>query len=109
MSKITTYILDHPKLNCLTVNCLTIFMNTAGFSVNLLLKKVSHRLVAAIATTLQVAGLAMCALTVGGEEVWSILGLGVLVGSGLGITFMNNIMISNKTFPNSLTTAIGKI
>ena len=84
-------------------------MNTAGFSVSPLLKAVTYRWVAVISTILQVVGLAICALTVTGHIGWTILGFGVLVGSGVGITFMNNIVISHRTFPNSLTMVFGKI
>ena len=84
-------------------------MNTAGFSVSPLLKVVSFRWVAVISTILQVSGLMICAFTVPEHIGWTILGFGVLVGSGVGITFMNNIAISHKTFPTSLPVVIGKI
>ena len=87
----------------------TIFINTAGFSVYPLLKFVSYRWVAVISTILQVVGLVICAFTVTEHIVWTILGFGVLVGSGVGMTFMNNMIISQKTFPNSLSVAVGKI
>lgn len=82
-------------------------MNTAGFSVSPLLKVVSHRGVAVISTLLQVVGLVICALTVTGHFCWTLLGFGVMVGSGVGITFINNIVICHKTFPKSLTLVFG--
>ena len=84
-------------------------MNTAGFSVKPLLKVISFRWVAVISTLLQVLGLSLCALTVTEHFCWTLLGLGVLVGSGVGITFINNIVICHKTFPNSLTLVFGEI
>ena len=100
---------DRERESCLAVILFTVFMNTAGFSVSPLLKVVSFRCVAVISTLLQVLGLAICALTVTGHFCWTLLGFGVLVGSGVGITFINNIVISHKTFPKSLTLVFGKI
>ena len=102
-------VIEKPQEFSWAVITFTIFMNTAGFSVSPLLKIVSFRWVAVISTILQVVGLITCALTVTGHIGWTILGFGVLVGSGVGITFMNNIVISHKTFPNSLTLVFGKI
>ena len=109
----------------MAVTIFTIFMNTAGLlgkfssgltvlTLNLLhclvtpmLTRLSSRQVGLISTSLQVAGVALCALTLSEDSFWTILGFGVLVGSGVGITFMNNIAVSAKTFPQSLSLIFG--
>ena len=73
-----------------------------------LLTRLTSRQVGLISSSLQVLGVALCALTINEDSYWTILGFGVLVGSGVGITFMNNIAISAQTFPNSLSLIFGK-
>ena len=72
-----------------------------------MLTRLSFRQVGLTSTGLQVLGVALCALTLSQHSTWRILGFGVMVGSGVGITFMNNIAISAKVFPHSLSLMFG--
>ena len=87
------------------IGLFTVFMNLVSIFVGPLVKAKGHRYVAILATSSQVVGLVICAFS--GSITILMIGFGVFVGMGVGLALVNNIIITKKTFPNSVGIAVG--
>jgi len=88
-----------------TIGLFTVFMNFVSIFVGPLVKAKSPRFVAVLATSSQVFGLIICAFS--GSIAMIMVGFGIFVGAGAGLSLVNNIIITKKNFPNSMGIAIG--
>ena len=78
-------------------------MNLVSLVFSLVVTATSVRFVAVLATTLQLAGLLLCATATSTLQI--LLGFGGLVGVGVGLTLVNNIILVKKQFKATLSTA----
>ena len=87
------------------VGLFTVFMNIVSIFVGPMVKARSSRFVAILATSCQVLGLVICAFS--NCTALIIIGFGMFVGTGVGLSFVNNIIIVTKYFPKSTGIAFG--
>ena len=80
------------------LNLITIFVGPLG-------ELRSERFVAVCATLVQVTGIVICVFST--STIHLVLGLGVICGSGIGISSINNVIIVNKYFKNKVGLALG--
>ena len=80
------------------IGLFTVFMNIVSMFVGPLVKAKSPRFVAFLATSSQLLGLVICAFS--GSTAVIMVGFGILVGAGVGLSLVNNIFIVKKKFPN---------
>lgn len=88
-----------------TIGLFTVFMNLVSIFVGPMVKARSSRFVAIIATSCQVLGLVICAFS--NSSALIMIGFGILVGTGVGLSFVNNIIIVRKHFPSNVALAFG--
>jgi len=82
-----------------TTGLFIVFMNLVSIFVGPMVKARSSRFVATIATFCQVSGLIVCAFS--NSSAWLMVGFGILVGTGVGLSFVNNIIIVQKSFKST--------
>jgi len=82
-----------------TTGLFIVFMNLVSIFVGPMVKARSSRFVATIATFCQVSGLILCAFS--NSSAWLMVGFGILVGTGVGLSFVNNIIIVQKSFKST--------
>ena len=82
-----------------TTGLFIVFMNLVSIFVGPMVKARSSRFVATIATFCQVLGLIVCAFS--NSSAWLMVGFGILVGTGVGLSFVNNIIIVQKSFKST--------
>ena len=68
------------------------------------MKANSPRFAALLATSSQFFGLIICPFS--RSIAMIMVGFGVFVGAGAGLSLVNNIIITKKNFPNSMGTAV---
>ena len=83
----------------------TVSMNIVSIFVGPLVKAKSPRFVANLATSCQVLGILICSFS--GSTFVIMIGFGIFVGAGVGISLVNNIIIVKKHFQNSIGIAFG--
>ena len=89
----------------IVIGLFTVSMNIVSIFVSPLVNARSPRFVAVIATTCQVSGLLICSISDSLPVI--MVGFGVVTGSGVGLSLVNNIIIVKKHFPNSIGIAFG--
>jgi len=82
-----------------TTGLFIVFMNLVSIFVGPMVKARSSRFVATFATFCQVSGLIVCAFS--NSSAWLMVGFGILVGTGVGLSFVNNIIIVQKSFKST--------
>jgi len=82
-----------------TTGLFIVFMNLVSIFVGPMVKARSSRFVATIATFCQVFGLIVCAFS--NSSYMLMVGFGILVGTGVGLSFVNNIIIVQKSFKST--------
>ena len=87
------------------IGLFTVSMNIVSIFVGPLVKAKSPRFVANLATSCQVLGILICSFS--GSTFVIMIGFGIFVGAGVGISLFNNIIIVKKHFQNSIGIAFG--